>query len=62
LLFSGPGFDEYRIEFSGRAKEIMDECQADQIAVLLDHNDEYVLVEVMLMTATHGGHGFEARL
>ena len=57
LLFSGLGFDEYRIELSGRAKEIFDECGANHVAVSLAHNDEYVLVEVLLLSVGNRGHG-----
>ena len=54
LLFSGPGFDSYKVHLHGYAKELLLKNKAGIGEISFDFNDEFVLFQVVLLKQEEG--------
>jgi phosphopantetheine--protein transferase-like protein len=54
LLFSGPGFDSYKVHLQDHAKNILIKNKARIGEISFDFNDEFVLFQVVLLKQDEG--------
>jgi phosphopantetheine--protein transferase-like protein len=54
LLFSGPGFDNYKVHLQDHAKNILIKNKARIGEISFDFNDDFVLFQVVLLKQDEG--------